>query len=452
MTNRIATCGFIASLLIPGVVFSQPAPDSASDPLSLRAAIRLAVDNNRQVQTARLQAEKAGEDVAVARTRRLPKFELDVSASQLLTPASFAFPRAAFGEYPGIGPIPATDTTVDVPRQPTVYVSSQVSQPISQLFQIGLGIQSASTTHEMERERARAQELAVVNSVKRLYFAILQTKSALAAGEEAIALYRELDRTVQVRVAQKVALRSDALDVQFRLAQEELSRTMRRNTLASQKEQLNLLLGRDVRARFDVEDVAAITVLEVDPVAAQTRALSNRPDVREAQLKLQQAELDRRITKADRLPEISLAVSYTSNFNIDMLPKNLAMLGVQVKWEPFDWGRKGRQLAVKGHTVQQARLAVRDSEDQTVIDVNSRARTLAEKRALLTVAQMAQTAGREKLRVKANQFQVQAALLPDVLQLRAELADTDDRCQQALLAFWTAKADFEYAVGEEVIE
>lgn len=255
MTSRIATCCFLA-FVIPAAVFGQSAPESAAEPLSLRAAIRLAIDNNRQVQTARLQVEKAGEDLAAARTRRLPVFELEATASQLLTPVGFAFPRGAFGDFPGTGPIPAADTTVNVPRQPTFYVTSQASQPISQLFQIGLGIRSASTTREMEVERARAQELAVVNAVKRQYFAILQTKSALVAGEEAIALYRELDRTVQVRVAQKVALRADALDVQYRLAQEELSRTMRRNTLASQKEQLNQLLGRDVRESFDVEDVA----------------------------------------------------------------------------------------------------------------------------------------------------------------------------------------------------
>jgi outer membrane protein TolC len=66
-----------------------------------------------------------------------------------------------------------------------------------------------------------------------------------------VALYRELDRTLQVRVAQKVALRSDALDVQFRLAQEELSRTTQQNALWSQKEQLNQLLGRDLRAEFE---------------------------------------------------------------------------------------------------------------------------------------------------------------------------------------------------------
>ena len=185
--------------------------------------------------------------MAVARTRRLPTFQTEATASQLLTPVDFAFPQGAFGDFPGIGPIPSADTTVSVPRQPTYYLSSQVSQPISQLFRIGLGIKSAAATRDIERERTRAQRLSVINNVKRLYFAILQTQSALASNNESIALYRELDRTLQVRVTQQVSLRSDALDVQFRLAQEELSRTTLQNALASQKEQLNQLLGRDVR-------------------------------------------------------------------------------------------------------------------------------------------------------------------------------------------------------------
>jgi outer membrane protein TolC len=185
--------------------------------------------------------------------------------------------------------------------------------------------------------------------------------------------------------------------------------------------------------------------------AAQARALEGRPDVREARLKLQQADLDRRLKRADQIPEISLAVSYSSNFNIDVLPRNLASVGVQVKWEPFDWGRKGRELAAKSHILAQARLGVREAEDRAVVDINSRFRTLTEMRALLNVTEMAQRAAREQLRVKTTQYQAQAALLTDVLHVRAELADTNDRYQQALSAFWTAKADFERAVGEEVI-
>ena len=437
--------------LVPAVAAAQPAPVAITQRLTLDRAIQLAVENNRQIQTAALQLQKANEDVEVARTHRLPVFDIQGQAAQLLTPVDFAFPQGAFGEFPGVGPIPATDTDVSVPRQLTYYFSSQVSQPITQLFRIGLGIDSARATSSIEQEHLNAQRLSVTNSVKRLYFAILQSESALDSTEQALALYRELDRTLEVRVAQKVALRADSLDVRFRLAKEELTRTTYQNTLASQKEQLNQLLGRDVRTDFVVEPVTELSIAEVDVDAARTRALENRPDLREARLKVEQADLDRRLKKADRIPELSVAVSYSSYFNIDVMPTNLATAGLQLKWEPFDWGRKGHELAAKTHTVTQARLAVRDTEDRIIVEVNNRFRMLSEKRALLNVARMAQATSREKLRVKTNQYQVQAALLPDVLQLRTEQASSDDQYQQALLAFWTAKADFENAIGEEVI-
>ena len=450
MTTRIlASC--VLALGFPALAAAQPVSGDAAERLSLDTAIRIAVENNRQLQTALLQVDKAGADVAAARTRRLPVFETEVTASQLLSPVDFGFPQGAFGEYPGIGPIPSTDTTLSVPRQPVYYLAAQVSQPLTQLFRINLGIESAGTTRAIENERVRAERLSLINNVKRLYFAILQTTSALSANGEAIELYRELDRTLQVRVTQKVALRADALDVQFRLAQEQLERTTRQNTLDSQKERLNQLLGRDVRTPFSVEEVNANVPVDVDVQAAQTRALETRPDVREARLKLEQADLDRRMKKTDWIPEVSVALSYSSNFNIDVLPANFATVGVQLKWEPFDWGRRKHELAAKTLTVQQARLGVRDVEDRTLLEISSRFRALAEKRAMLNVAQMAQATAREKLRVKTNQYQVQAVLLPDVLQVRAELADTNDRYQQALLDFWAAKADYELAAGEEVI-
>jgi outer membrane protein len=206
-----------------------------------------------------------------------------------------------------------------------------------------------------------------------------------------------------------------------------------------------------VRTAITTEDVSAIAAIDVDLAAAQRQAVEQRSDVREARIKVQQAELDRRMKKAELIPDIGLQFSYMSNFNIDVLPRNLAAVGVQVKWEPFDWGRKGRELAGKGAVAEQARLAAREAEDRAIVDVNTRFRKLGEARALLKVADSLRTAAREKLRVKTDQFQLQAALLSDVMQIRTEVADSNDQYQQALLSFWTAKADFELAVGEEVV-
>ena len=205
------------------------------------------------------------------------------------------------------------------------------------------------------------------------------------------------------------------------------------------------------RTTFEVEGVPEMSLVDVDLEAAQSSALRNRPDVEEARLKLKQAELDYRQKKSERIPEVSLSLSYSSYFNMDVLPRNLASAGVQVTWEPFDWGRTGRQLAARSHTIAQARHSVREAEDRTVLEVNNLFRKLAEARALLNVVHMAQETAREKLRVTTNQFQVQAALLSDVLQVRAEVSNAADRREQALLAFWAAKANLEHALGEEVI-
>src|SRR5262249_53743624 len=209
------------------------------------------------------------------------------------------------------------------------------------LVRINLGVEGAVATRDLERERIREQQLAVVNAVKRLYFAIQQSQSAIKASDEAIALYRELDRTLTARVAQMVALRTDALDVSPKVAQEEYTRMTRVNALDSQKEQLNQLLGRDVRTAFDTETASDISVFDVDLQAAQASALDRRPDVREARLKVNQADVDRQLKKAERIPDVGVVLSYNSNFNIDVLPRNMAAAGGQLEWGPCGGRRKG---------------------------------------------------------------------------------------------------------------
>jgi outer membrane protein TolC len=246
-----------------------------------------------------------------------------------------------------------------------------------------------------------------------------------------------------------VALKSDSLTVDSRMATAELQRLTLANTLASQKEQLNLLLGRDVRTVFDVTPLPAITLQETDLEIAQTRALAARPDVKQARLKVQQAELARRVAKADYIPDLALAVSFVSPLNIDGAPKQIATAALQAQWEPFDWGRKARAVASKSLEIRQAQNAVRDAEDRAVLDVNARFRRLDETRAQLRAARVGQDAARETARVKVAQYDAQAALLADVLQTESSLADSDNQLQQAMVAFWTARADFERALGEE---
>jgi outer membrane protein TolC len=81
--------------------------------------------------------------------------------------------------------------------------------------------------------------------------------------------------------------------------------------------------------------------------------------------------------------------------------------------------------------------------------VDSSFRKLAESRALLAVAEAARAAANEKLREVNDKFRQSAVLLRDVLEQEAAVATANNEYEESLLAFWSAKASFEKALGEE---
>lgn len=420
----------------------------ADEVLTLEDAVALAVQNNRAIQNAALQVESDEENVGAARTRRLPSIDLQVRAAQLVAPVSMEFPAGAFGDYPGIGPIPSVDTRIESATEPAGYVSTTVAQPLSQLHRIGLGVKMRELSRDADREKLRSAKQSVAGNVKRLYYSLLQTESALEASREQLNLYRELDRVVVQYVSEETALRSEGIDVKARLAAEEYQSLSLENSLASQKEQLNDLMGRDIRTRFSVVEPLEPTAIEMDLDAAQARALSQRAEIREARLQVELADTDRRYKKAELIPDVGLAFVYTSFVNVQLLPQNVAMLGLELKWEPFDWGRKSKELAAKTRSFDQAKNAARDSETRVLMEVAANFRKLQEARALLAVRALSRDSASEKMRVTLNLHREQSALLKDVLQAQATQADANAEYQQALMSLWTARAEFEKSLGE----
>jgi len=118
--------------------------------------------------------------------------------------------------------------------------------------------------------------------------------------------------------------------------------------------------------------------------------------------------------------------------------------------DTFDWGRKKRQLAEKSKSIEQAENTLKETEDQILIEVGDKLRRLQQTQQALRVARLSQGAEREALRITQARYRVEAARLTEVLQSQAMLADANNQYQQALLSFWTAKAELEKAIGEDI--
>ncbi len=447
--HRMRVTVLCALLAMPVVAWGQESTSSPGGLLILEQAVALALQNNRPVKNASLEVTKAEDGVVATRTLRLPTLDFSLLAAHHLTDESYTFEKGVFGTFPATGPIPAVDTNITTTPGFNTHITASATQPLSQLFGIELDIRQHEVRHEITQEELRAQQQRVVKDVKHEYYRVLQTQSKIEANEEAIKFHRELDRVVAERVKEQKDLEWQSLEVKTRLARGEYEALTLHNTLATQREHLNVLLGRDIRTEFRVSPVPDIPGFEVNLAAAQARAVAQRPEVREARLKVKHAEYDFRIKEYEYFPEVSLTVRYIGNMNVDLLPQNMATVGLYLSWEFFDWGRKKQELDAIGAAVVQATNTLVEAETRVVIDVNTQARKLQEARARLGVSESAQKAAREKLRVTMNQYKEQTALLKDVLEAQTGLAEANNEYQQALLSYWTARADLEKALGEE---
>jgi outer membrane protein TolC len=417
--------------------------------LSLDDAISVAMNNNRLVKNSVLEAEKHEFRLSTARSKRLPQFQVAVLAGELLQPFDFTFPAGSFGTFSGTGPIPANDAKIRTPATFTTFATGSIDQPLSQLYKLHLGIKATELGREIAREDVRGERQKIASEVRKAYFTLIATQAEVDAAREAVKTLEEAQRITAQHQLQEAVLRADVLEVDARLAKSRYDLSVAENELATQREHLNQLLGRDLLTLFRVEPMPEQGASDVALDVARQRAFQNRPEIRQARLKEQQAEYDRRIAKADYIPDVNLSVRYMGFNNYQVLPSNVAVAGVSLTWEPFDWGRRRDKVKEKQKNVDQARNGAQETESLIAVEVGAKFRQWHDATLLLNATRTGHEAAAEQFRVTTSKYKEEAVLIRDVLQAQARSTEREFQYQQALSSYWSALADLRRAMGDE---
>lgn len=438
----------IAVLSVLSIV--APRVSGVTNTLTLEEAVTLALENNPSLQSSSLEARKVLDKLAAARTRQFPGFSFYALGAQQLRSFDFTLEKGVLGEYGSTGPLPSEDVHLKTPLAPTGVLMARVAQPITSLIRIRRNMAAIATGVDLAKEQTRAERQKLVREVRSVYYNLQQLESSLHSIQETSNLYQEVEALTSKYVLQQVALKGDLLDSQMRLAKSRHNEVQLLNQQAAAKEALNRLMGRDLLTEFTVQPVLEATSDEIGLDEARGRALKSRPEIRQALLRQDQAEKEYRAKKAESIPDISAEFNNLTFLNWGrFMPTQSTSIGVSLSWEPFDWGRKKHEAAEKQRSTEQARLTQKDTERLVLADVNDKFRQLRLQRAELGVARLSQETAIERLRVTKHKYLVQAVLVKDVLQAQASLEQSNAEYQQALAAFWNARADFDRAIGED---
>jgi outer membrane protein TolC len=418
--------------------------------LTLEQAVEFAVANNSSLKTASLETQRAADDLAANRTRRFANTQILGLGAQLVTKPSVTFPAGSLGVYSATGPIPSTNQKIEIARKPAGTLDVSVAQPLSTQYQLHLRLKALELGVQATRQDQQKTRLEVVDQVRRAYYTVVEAQSALDSLQASLPYYQESNRLALENRRKETILESDLLNAhtQFLKIQNAISDASDR--VASTSEQLNDLMGRDVHMQFRVAPIGDADTDLATPESMEVRALQSRPDVKKAKLHVQQADYDARAKKAEYIPDVSVAFDYytTANFE-NVLPSNIGTVGLSLRWEPWDWGRKRKEYEEKRAKEEQAKVGVDATERAVVLEVRNACRQLENARRQLTLSDASERAAQQKLKEVQEKVRREAALSRDLFEAQSDLASADGQQQQALSAFWKARADLKRVIGEE---
>ncbi len=429
---------------------ADAAPAAASEVLTLDTALSMAYSSNRQIASEQLEVAKAGDRLAQTKAYRLPSLDVEFQGGGLLKPVEIRIPEGTLGTYPVVGPIPNTDTTVVNDSKFTSLGALTVKQPLSDLYRISLSVRARETLVEAEKEQLRSQRSSVAREVRRTYYTIVAGEKGLEALQQSLAMAQETGRVVAEKAREQSVLAPDALKAQARVASAEYDLASLRHGIADARAQLSVLLGRSLPPDFRVAEPSEPKRPAKGVEEGIRQASELNPEVRKARLQSTVAELDAKIAKAEFIPQVSATVNLVKPWNVDFQPKSIFVAGVYVKWEVFDGGRRSRELAEKKKAWEQARLAATEMEQRAAVQASSDWHRVEEAEALLESAALNRRASEEDLRIAREHFGAETVLLQNLISAQAALAEANHGYTQALVSFWTARADYESSIGEEL--
>jgi outer membrane protein TolC len=438
----------IASAVVSVAQEYKPSGHTTPAVLTIEDAINTALSSNNRLKIDTFDVTKAREGIAEARTGFLPQMHAYVLAGYELDRVTFTVPVGVFGVYPATGPIPGKPV-VTTPAQFAAYIYGYVGQPVTQLYKASLAVREAHLGVDLAQENLRGRQQEVRRQVKETYAALAQMQAAIENAGTVVNYLSQLAELTDRNLKEELVLRSDALAIHARLKAQRFQLLTLQDRFTIKKEAFNQLLGRDVRTEFAIVPQPAANSLEMDLDAARRVALENRFEIRQARLQTAMAEMDIRREKAEYIPNLSVQLSYWSFQDIAFLPQNVASAGFAFDWEVFDFGYKKHRLNELKATRSQKQLGQQEAEQTVIVDVDTNFQKVKEARALLDVETDLLGAEQQKLQELTHLYEQHSIVVTDVLQQQSAVSQANSQYQEALATFWTARASFEQALGEE---
>ncbi len=391
-------------------------PAAAQDGLSVKDAVRLALEKHPSVSAAESGVRASEMRIREARSGYLPKLNYAESwlrsdnpvivFSSLLTQHQFTAANFA------LGPLNRPDALNNFQSQVTL------DQVIYDAGQTKAAVKSAELGRDLSSEDKRRNEMNVIAGVVRAYHgAVLAAESAKVSDEGVRSAEADLNRAEAVRKA-GMSTEADVLSIRVHLAAMREQQIRRKADLEVAQAALNEALGLPLSTAHNL--TTPLTAASLDPRTIEEYekdSRASRPELREARLATSLAETGLSSARASFLPQVIAHAGFEADRQRFVDRGGGSWLAsVSLRWNLFNGNGDKARVDEAAFGLERTRALQTQADAQVRLQVRKAYADLNAAAQRIEVAQAAVAMAEESLRITKNRYEAGLSNVTDLLR------------------------------------
>lgn len=292
----------------------------------------------------------------------------------------------------------------------------------------------------------------IVLDVKEGYFNILRAEKFLIVAQQQVKQFEAQLEVTKAFFDVGIVPKNDVLQAEVKLANARQTLIKAENDLALAKSSFNILLRRDIDAPLQIKDILEYQPFHISFEESLKEALKERPEIKNAELKVEQALENVKIAKSSFFPTVTLTGNYIRVSDEPTLMGDLKSerwtIQALATFTIWDWGKRAYKVGEAKVKVTQAQDAKTQLVESIILELKNAYLNMIVAEKNISVAEKAIEQAEENLRMNEERYKYQVATATDVLDAVTLLAQARVNYYSALSDFNIAKAKLERAMGK----
>src|SRR6266568_8071553 len=447
--SRFAGNSLLISLLvlsIPGRLYAQQTQQPS--PITLQQAINIALEKNPERKAALADTRAASTDVREARSFLLPHVAFSETASRGNDPVY------VFGSKLRQQRFTTADFDLNVLNTPTPFGNFATrfggTWNLFDSFASWRAVNRAERVKDAAGHQLDRTDQEIVFRVVDSYDSVLVARKQLEVAEQAMKTAQAILDRSKDRFETGVAVESDYLSAQVRLATRKQELIRAQNNLALARAQLSTAMGISTENVFDPADTLAERNLPATSLEeVEKQAVEMRPDLKRVRSEEAAQQQSVSIAKSAFGPRVNAFAGWEADNST--FPAggggNNWLAGIEVKVDLFDGGAKKAQLSRERAMQEKVAAAKEIATDAARLEVRRAYYELHSARQQVEVARATIAESQENLRINQNRYDSGLSTITDLLAAEETARRTQAEYWEAVYRYHTGYANLELASG-----